>query len=308
MQRRLLNFSLFMLVIITAQAVIMAACVWSRPQHPLTLPSDILWIVIPGVLAFLGWHLQKLIRKNDELQRELGRRSSEENLHGDLKHRNRELMAFSQALSHDLRTPLRALRGFSEMLTELPEISADLETADYLKRIERAAQRMTAIVQGMSLLCHIDQGRMRRYPVDVSQLAEQIVECHKDAHPGLQAEIRIQTGMTLSADPNMLELALSNLLSNALKFSANRDPARVEISQSAQGVICVHDNGAGFEQKNAVKIFQPLVRCYSARDFEGSGIGLAIVKQVAERHKGTVWAESDPGENTRFYLDLCTAS
>lgn len=220
---------------------------------------------------------------------------------------NRELEAFSYSVSHDLRAPLRSIDGFTRVLQEDHSAGLDPEGLNCTERIRRAAQRMAVLIDDLLNLSRISRADLRRMNIDLSALAREIAATLKESEPQRDAEFAIADGMRASGDAGMLRIALENLLGNSWKFTAGRSPALIEIGQheTAGEVICyVRDNGAGFDMAYASKLFRAFQRLHDAKEFPGTGIGLAIVDRVMTKHGGRVWAEAESGKGATFFFTL----
>lgn len=279
---------------------------WLTDAYPRRLDPAI--YVLPNlVAALLGMLCARLWVTRNKLQSEIGLCEEKE---ADLKRRQREielvnhdLKSFGRSLSHDLMGPVRVIRAYSEELSQALS-SVDEDALDYLDRIRRSADRMDGIISSLMQLCGLRRGRIEPCQVDVSRLARQICCSLSEASPGNNVVVDIKADMIVLADIAMLDIALTNLLTNAWKFTRGRENPRISVLQDDKGVIEVSDNGVGFEQGQANEIFQAFTRCHSADQFEGTGIGLSIVKRVAERHGGRVWAHGRPREGASFFLEL----
>ena len=236
-------------------------------------------------------------RLNDDLQRNVEQ----------LKTAIAELEAFSYSVSHDLRAPLRSIDGFSKLLLERYPEQLDERGKDYLSRVRAAAQRMGRLIDDMLNLSRIGRVEMRHETVNLSKLAEDILSNLREQEPGRQVETVIQPGMTATGDSALLQIVLENLLGNAWKFTGKREQARIEMGiQEIDGerVYYVRDNGAGFSTKYTDKLFSPFQRLHTEEEFPGTGIGLAIVRRIINRHGGRVWAEGAEDKGATFYFTL----
>ncbi len=238
---------------------------------------------------------------NEELEARVKRRTAE------LLAANRELEAFSYSVSHDLAAPLRSIDGFSRMLEEDCAGQVSQHGHDFILRIRAATHRMQKLIDDMLGLSRITRNEMKREAVDLSALAAQIMVELRQSHAEREVEVSIEPAMMVSADPNLLGIALANLLRNAWKFTAKHPSARIEVGvlNEANGpVYFVRDDGAGFDMRYADQLFTPFQRMHGVKDFEGSGIGLAIVSRVIHRHGGTVRAEAEVEKGATFYFTL----
>lgn len=218
----------------------------------------------------------------------------------------RELEQFSHAVSHDLRTPLRSMEGFSRALRKKYADSLDEEGDHYLQRIQEGSRRMGELIDELLTLSRIQREDMALEQVDVSRLASGIAAELREAQPGRDVEIQIEPGLEARGDPKLLRIALRNLISNAWKFTRDCSAARIEVGamETDSGrAIYVRDNGAGFDMKLADKLFVPFQRLHPDSEFPGHGIGLATVQRIVHKHGGAVWAESVKGEGSTFYFN-----
>jgi signal transduction histidine kinase len=224
-----------------------------------------------------------------------------------LEEANRELEAFSYSVSHDLRAPLRSIDGFSQALLEDHGKLLDTEARGYLDRVRAAAQRMGALIDDLLRFSKIGRGDLLLEEVDLSALAAELVADLRSVEPSRKIEVEIEPGLVARADPRLMHVALENLLGNAFKFTRTRADARISFSatRSAEQVVySVRDNGAGFDMSYADKLFTPFQRLHSPHEFEGTGIGLAIVARVVHRHGGSIRAEAAAGQGATIYFTL----
>lgn len=220
---------------------------------------------------------------------------------------NRELESFSYSVSHDLRSPLRGIDGFSRTLMEKHAGQLDERGQHYLGRIRAATQRMGRLIDDLLELARLSRGDLDRVPLDLSALAAGIAVELRQAHPDRQVELLITPGLSVRADPTLLRVALANLLGNAWKFTGREDHARIELGtrlHEGEPVFFVRDNGAGFDMAYADKLFSPFQRLHGQKEFEGSGVGLATVQRILHRHGGRIWAESQVGRGATFHFTL----
>ena len=225
----------------------------------------------------------------------------------ELKLKNKELEAFSYSVSHDLRAPLRAISGFSRILAEDHQDSLDAGAKQLLQRVRDAASRMERLVEDLLKLARTSRHVLARETVDLSGLARDIVSQLQASEPGRKASFLIAPNLVAEADRGLLRIVLENLLGNAWKFTSKRPDANIELGaqgQANQTIYFVRDNGAGFDMKNAGKLFGAFQRLHYESEYPGTGIGLATVQQIIHRHGGRVWAESETGQGAIFYFDL----
>jgi light-regulated signal transduction histidine kinase (bacteriophytochrome) len=221
---------------------------------------------------------------------------------------NRELEAFSYSVSHDLRAPLRSIDGFSLALLEEYNDRLDAAGRDYLHRVRAATQRMGALIDDLLNLSRVTRAPLRREEVRLSELADSITRQLQQSDPQREVEWKIQPGLVAVGDPGLLRVVLDNLLGNAWKFTVRRARARIEFGAYPRGpgrlVYFVRDNGAGFDQAYADKLFGAFQRLHAMQEFAGTGIGLATVARVVRRHGGRVWAEGEVEKGAAFYFTL----
>ncbi|MBI4793786.1 MAG: PAS domain-containing protein [Deltaproteobacteria bacterium] len=221
---------------------------------------------------------------------------------------NRELEAFSSSVSHDLRAPLRSIAGFSQVLQEDYADRLDEEGRDALERILAGTHRMGRLIDDLLNLSRVTRAEMRRERVNLSGLAERIAESLAKSQPERQVEWRIAPDVFVEGDEHLLLVALDNLLRNAFKFTAKQPAATIEFGATEQPdgekVYFVKDNGAGFDMSYAGKLFSPFQRLHTTSEFPGTGIGLATVKRIINRHGGRVWIEGEPDKGTVVFFAL----
>jgi signal transduction histidine kinase len=221
---------------------------------------------------------------------------------------NQELESFSYLVSHDLRSPLRSIRGFCRILEEDFGGSLDPQALDHLHMVKDSARQMEELIDALLTLSRLRQAPMRRIRTDLSALARDIAGNLQRSGPGRRVEFIIEPGLHIHGDPAMLRALLANLLGNAWKFTGKVPQARIEFGalsrEGGDRVFFVRDNGAGFEVGYVHKLFGPFQRLHSTREFPGSGIGLATVQRIVARHGGKVWAEGAPDQGAIFYFTL----
>jgi signal transduction histidine kinase len=226
----------------------------------------------------------------------------------DLERKNKELEAFSYSVSHDLRGPLRSVEAFSRALEEECGQTIDARGKDHLRRVRGGAQRMEQIIDDLLQLSGVGWTELRRERASLTDIARAVAADLLGKHSGRKVEVRVEEGLLMDADPRLLRVAVENLLGNAWKFTAGTEVAHIEVgatTTSAQGTVYfVRDNGAGFDMKLAHELFRPFRRLHSESEFPGTGIGLATVRRVVERHQGCVWAEAEEGRGATFYFTI----
>ena len=243
------------------------------------------------------------VRKlNVELEERVARRTYQ------LEAANKELEAFSYSVAHDLKSPLRVISGFSLMLLKDYSDRLDVTGRDYLRRLQDASQRMGQLIDALLKLSQVMKAEMRTERVYLSGMARAIAADLRKVQPERKAEFVIEENLSVTGDPGLLRIAMENLIGNAWKFTGNRETARIEIGSAGvrdgKTVFFVKDNGAGFEMKYAEKLFNPFQRLHGQDEFPGTGIGLATVHRIIQRHGGAIWAEGEKDKGAVFYFTL----
>jgi PAS domain S-box-containing protein len=249
---------------------------------------------------------ERVRQLNTDLEERVRERTAE------LEASSRELDAFAYSVSHDLRAPLRAVAGFSELILEDYAAALDETGRGYLRRVLAATDRMGQLIDDLLNLSRTTRAELTRQPVDLTSLAYRVVADLAAATPEreLGVEVEIEEGLRAVGDPALLELVLQNLISNAWKFTAKTEKPQIRVGADDhrdRRVFFVGDNGAGFDMRCKDKLFAPFQRLHSCDDFDGSGIGLAIVGRVIARHGGRIWAEGEPGGGAVFRFTLPAA-
>ncbi|MGQ2979967.1 MAG: PAS domain-containing protein, partial [Polaromonas sp.] len=218
---------------------------------------------------------------------------------------NSELEAFSYSVSHDLRAPLNTVDGFSRLLAKELGHSQSDRTTHYLSRIQAGVTQMGQLIEGLLSLAHVTRQALRVEPVNLSQLAREVLDSLRAHSPGRHADITVAPDLRAQGDTRLLRAVMENLLGNAWKFSERRERATIEVGWSAgQQAFFVRDNGAGFDMAYANKLFGTFQRLHGSTEFAGTGIGLATVARVIARHGGRIWAEAAPDQGATFYFVL----
>ncbi|GFE81052.1 hypothetical protein GCM10011487_30520 [Steroidobacter agaridevorans] len=222
---------------------------------------------------------------------------------------NRELEAFTASVSHDLRSPLTTIAGQAGLL-ELSLPNANEEQRRRLTRIQGSVKQMSELIDALLVLSRISRHTLHREIIDVSALAESIFQDLRQKDPSRNVEVEIQPGMAVHGDRRLINDLFVNLLANAWKFTSRTEHPRIEVGQSQHGsmaTLFVKDNGAGFDMAHEQKLFKPFQRLHGAADFEGTGVGLATVARIIDRHGGRIWAEGKPSEGAVFYFTMPTS-
>ena len=236
-----------------------------------------------------------------QLNEELKQRAAE------LQTANVELESFSYSVSHDLRAPLRAMDGFGQVLLEDHGAKLGDDGRRYLHRIRQASQRMARLIDEMLALSRMSRSAMRLETCDLSAMAGAVVDALRKAQPARDVEVVIAPGLQVHADRSLLGVVLENLLGNAWKFTSMQPRARIELGTTRRGgqaAYFVRDSGAGFDMAYVGKLFHAFQRLHRVDEFEGTGIGLATVKRIVQRHGGEVWAAGEPGAGATFTFTL----
>ncbi len=238
---------------------------------------------------------------NEELEQRVVERTTQ------LEAVNKELQSFAYSISHDFRAPLRALDGFSASLQAKYDEHIDDEGRHYLDRIRKAAIYMSNLVDDLLDLSRITRREFVKQQVNLSELTTELAAHLQEAEPQRKAKLIIPPGLRVSGDAALLQSALQNLLENAWKFSSKEAQAEIEVGRTTVGreaVFFVRDNGVGFNMAYADKLFGAFQRLHKVDEFPGTGIGLATVQRIINRHGGRIWAESEVGKGATFYFTL----
>ena len=249
----------------------------------------------------LQQHAMGLEQRVAERTRELEKRAAE------LLAANSELDAFAYSVSHDLRAPLRSIDGFSQVLLEDYGAQLDDGGRDSLHRVRAASQRMATLIDDLLKLARVTRTEMRTERVDLSGLARDIVGEIQRTTPDRQVDFAIAPGLEAEGDAQLLRVVLDNLLRNGWKYTGKQPQPRVEFTtmdENGDRVFVIKDNGAGFDMKYADKLFGVFQRLHSSAEFEGTGVGLATVRRIINRHGGRIWAEGVVDQGATFYFTL----
>jgi light-regulated signal transduction histidine kinase (bacteriophytochrome) len=217
------------------------------------------------------------------------------------------LEAFCYSVSHDLRAPLRSLDGFSKALLEDYANKLDSKGQNYLGRIRAGSQRMGQLIDDLLNLSRISRDEMTPELVDLSKMAHEVAEELRATAPDRDAQFVVAEGLVAKTDPRLLRIVMNNLLGNAWKFTAKQPHTRIEFGSSGENggkEYFMRDNGAGFDQAYSSKLFGAFQRLHAAKDFPGTGIGLATVQRIIQRQGGRVWAEGKVDQGATFHFTL----
>ncbi len=220
----------------------------------------------------------------------------------ELEASTRELDAFAYSVSHDLRAPLRSIEGFAQLLMEDYGETLDDGGRMYLDRIQANATRMAHMIDDLLDLSRAARVDLHRERTDLSTVATEIAAELRAVQPERTVDVSVAPGLTALGDPALIRLVLHNLMGNAWKFTSRRDDARIVVDSPSPDVVRVADNGAGFDMRYAKKLFDPFQRLHAATDFQGTGVGLAIVHRIVRRHGGRIWAHGQPDHGATFCL------
>lgn len=276
------------------------------------LYADALWheIEFQGRSAYLVFSRDVTDEKEAEdaiqaINAELDRRVNERT--AQLQAINHELESFTYSVSHDLRSPLRSIDGYSTMLLNEYGYLLDGEAKEYLERIRISGRRMSDLINNLLGLSRLTRTPLKPEKLSLTYLAQSIIEELRTSEPGRQGDVYVHPEMWIVADPQLMQIALTNLIENAIKFTSKRSHPMIEVGVDdgeAGRQFYVKDNGAGFDMTYADKLFGPFQRLHSDREFEGTGIGLATVQRILQRHGGRIWADAAVDKGATFWFWL----
>ena len=260
------------------------------------------WVAVERDITERRQHQQEILSLNTHLEARVLLRTFE------LERANRELESFAYSVSHDLRSPLSSIHAFSQLVVKTDGDQVSAKGRHYLERIGAGVKHMGDLIEGLLTLAHVSRKQIDSEPVDLSAIARRIGHGLQEREPERQAVLHIQDGLIAQGDARLLSLVYQNLLDNAWKFTSRQPVARIdagsETGPDGNTVFFVRDNGAGFDMAFAPKLFGTFERLHSPLEFSGTGIGLATVKRIVERHGGRVWADSTPDAGATFYFTL----
>jgi light-regulated signal transduction histidine kinase (bacteriophytochrome) len=239
---------------------------------------------------------------NEHLEEKVEERTAE------LEEAIRELEGFSYTVSHDLKAPLRSIIGYSNILLEDHREALDEDAQDVLDVIIRNTEKMRQLIDDILQMNRLGRKALTIEEVSLSTTANRVYRKLKGMTTGRKVDFEISGSLPkIQADPTMMEQLFSNLISNAIKFTANREIAQISVNyeqMNGQHIVSVKDNGAGYDQRYADKLFQIFQRLHSGNEFPGSGVGLAICKRIMDKHNGKIWSESVLDEGATFYISF----
>jgi len=266
---------------------------------------------LAGAFNNMTGNLKEVTASRDELNREVAeRKRAEEQLlksNTELVAVNDELEAFSYSVSHDLRTPLRGIDGFSQALLEDYPDKLDEQGKHYLNRVRAASQNMGQLIDDLLNLSRLTRGEINHEMVDLTALVQTVAENLKESQAKRQVEFVIHEGLITNGDARLIRALLENLLGNAWKFTSTHPRARIEFGVTqvdGKEAFFVRDDGTGFDMAYADKLFGAFQRLHSPSEFPGTGIGLATAKRIVHRHGGSIWAEGAIEQGATFYFSL----
>jgi PAS domain S-box-containing protein len=244
---------------------------------------------------------EEIHRLNADLERRVAERTR------TIERSMRDLEAFNAMVSHDLRAPLTVLQLSCRTLLDAAGAELSDRARGTLARMQRSVDEMTELLNALLSLANVGNADLRRQEVDLTALSREIVAELERVTPGRAADVVVEPGMSCFADGPLLRAAMQNLLANAWKYTLRVPRARIEVCRAAADApraFVVRDNGAGFDMAHAHKLFQPFERLHDASEFEGTGVGLATVHRIIERHGGRIWAQGEPGRGAAFFFEL----
>ncbi len=244
---------------------------------------------------------QKFRKLNEDLEQRIRERTAE------LESSNKELEAFSYSVSHDLRGPLTTLHGFADLLLEKYGSALGEQPRNYLHRINEAVTRMSCLIDDLLKLGKVNRQQLSLCDVGLRRLVEEVVHELEAETANRKIDWRIEALPVIQCDRGLMKQVLTNLISNAIKYSRTRDPAIIEVRGvfiEGESTVLVRDNGVGFDLTSAEKLFSPFQRFHRAEEFEGTGIGLATVQRIINKHRGRIWAHSEPQKGSTFYFTV----
>ena len=239
-------------------------------------------------------------------------RNHQEHLEETVQHRtkelatsNKELESFCYSVSHDLRAPLRAIKGFSQILLEDYKGELDDEGKEYLSKISNNITIMTQLIEDLLMLSQVTTKEIKHDKVNLSNLANEAINIFKESEPTRPVQIEVENDLIIMGDEQLLKVAVSNLVENSWKYTGKQPSTNIRIGFSKEKrAFYISDNGVGFNMEYADKLFDVFHRLHNASEFAGSGVGLTTVQRVIDRHQGKIWGESEEGNGATFYFSI----
>lgn len=244
------------------------------------------------------------VQRNDELVRA---QAELQKLNEDLLAANDELEAFAHTVSHDLRSPLTIILGYIQLIRDEKYSQLDDEAMQFLSVVVKSAKSMADLIEDLLNFARSGKAAIQMNDTDLSDLAQKVINQLKIKTPGRAVNVHIEPGMRVKADSHLMSIVLDNLLGNAWKYTAKKSDPSIRIGMERQGsdqVCYICDNGDGFDQKDYYKLFGAFQRLHTTNEFPGTGVGLATVKRILERHGGRVWAKGEKGVGATFYFSI----
>lgn len=244
------------------------------------------------------------VQRNDELI--LAQQQLQE-MNENLVSANRELEAFSYTVSHDLRSPLHTIYGYTQLMLEDYADQVEPEAIGFLETILTATRNMSTLIDDLLKFSRSGRAVLQKEPVSLSEIAHEVMQLIRQRDPNRTILVKIPEGVKGFGDKNLLGIVFDNLLGNAWKYSMKNRDAEIEFGQTeieGEKVFFIKDNGAGFDMAKASNMFSPFTRFHTSEEFPGTGVGLATVKRIIDKHEGRIWAESEVGKGAVFYFTL----
>lgn len=294
-----------------------AEAFYSRLQSEDVSGYELGMLAKDGSEIIMEWNTANEYRADGVLEKIIGlginitdRKRAEEELRAyadQLASSNKDLEFFSSSVSHDLRSPLYAMKDHTLIIMENYADKLEPEVHEYLQRILSSLDKMSELINDMLNLSKVSREEMNPQQISLSDIADAVVNVMRQAEPTNKVDVAIAEHIETRGDSRLMGIALSNLIGNAWKYSSKTPNPRIEFGEmekDGQKIYYVRDNGAGFDMKFADRLFTPFKRLHANREYPGTGVGLAIVKRVIEKHRGTIWSESEPGKGATFYFTL----
>jgi len=286
----------------------------NRPVTIFEQYGQYVWTALAAFLLLMFFIVFLLFEINARRKVEAALKDHQDHLEDKVKARtaeleaaNKDLESFSYSVSHDLRAPLRGIDGYSQILIDDYGNELDAEGKSYLGRIRSGAQRMAELIDDILELSRVTRRRIESEPLNLSEIATDVVDRLKKINNNRDVDLHIEANLKAKGDRHLVEVALENLFDNAWKYTSKTQHAHIEFGSQNGGaeiVYYISDNGAGFDMRYANKLFGAFQRLHAVEDFPGTGIGLASVYRVIDRHGGRVWAEAEEGKGATFYFTL----